>query len=59
MAWFWFADCLSSTIQLSLPVFEINSCNSKSEQEDIAAEEIQQIVAEFDEGQKDKQVDND
>jgi mRNA-degrading endonuclease RelE of RelBE toxin-antitoxin system len=32
---------------------------SKSEQEDIATEEIQQIVAQFEQKQKDKQVDND
>ncbi|MBW4596897.1 MAG: type II toxin-antitoxin system RelE/ParE family toxin [Brasilonema angustatum HA4187-MV1] len=32
---------------------------SKSEQEDIAAEEIQQILAEFEPEEKDKQVDSD
>ncbi|MBP5973237.1 type II toxin-antitoxin system RelE/ParE family toxin [Brasilonema sp. CT11] len=32
---------------------------SKSEQEDIAAEEIQQILAEFEQQEKDKQVDSD
>lgn len=32
---------------------------SKSDQEDIAAEEIQHILAEFEQEEKDKQIDND
>ncbi|WP_414584125.1 hypothetical protein [Scytonema sp. PCC 10023] len=35
------------------------SDRSVSEQEDIAAEEIQQILAEFEQEQKDKSVDKD